>query len=56
MGVQAMVQVPMQQFAMESAMARDALGQMAQNFRQKRDLDTAMEHSEMRIDADKKLG
>mgnify|MGYP001464692942 FL=1 len=54
MGIQTMVQAPFTQFAMESAMARDALGQMAQNFRQKRDLDTAMELAEMRIDADKK--
>ena len=54
MGIQTMVQVPFTQFAMESAMARDALGQVARNYRQKRDLDTAMELAEMRIDADKK--
>ncbi len=53
-GTQAMLQVPFTQFAMEAAMAREGLGQLAANFRQKRDLDYAMEIAEMRREDAKK--
>ena len=53
-GTQTMVQVPFTQFAMEAAMAREGLGQLAANFRQKRDLDYAMEIAEMRREDAKK--
>lgn len=53
-GTQTMVQVPFTQFAMEAAMAREGLGQLAANFRQKRDLDYAMDIAEMRREDAKK--
>lgn len=53
-GTQAMLQVPFTQFAMEAAMAREGLGQLAANFRQKRDLDYAMDIAEMRREDAKK--
>ena len=53
-GTQAMLQVPFTQFAMEAAMARDGLKQLAANFRQKRDLDYAMDIAEMRREDAKK--
>lgn len=54
LGTQAMVQVPFQQFAAESAMARDALQQMAMNMRQTEALDAAMEIEQFRADRAKK--
>ena len=54
LGTQAMVQVPFEQFAAESAMARDALQQMAMSQRQTEALDAAMEIEQFRADRAKK--
>ena len=54
LGTEAMVQVPFEQFAAESAMARDALQQMAMSQRQTEALDAAMEIEQFRADRAKK--
>ena len=54
LGTQAMVQVPFEQFAAESAMARDALQQMAMSRRQTEALNAAMEIKQFRADRAKK--
>ena len=54
LGTEAMVQVPFEQFAAESAMARDALQQMAMSQRQTEALDDAMEIEQFRADRAKK--
>ena len=54
LGTEAMVQVPFEQFAAESAMARDALQQMAMSRRQTEALDAAMEIEQFRADRAKK--
>ena len=54
LGTQAMVQAPFAQFAAESAMARDALQQMAMSQRQTEALDAAMEIEQFRADRAKR--
>lgn len=54
LGTEAMVRVPFEQFAMESAVARDALQQMAMSQRQTEALDAAMEIEQFRADRAKK--
>ena len=54
LATKAMVQAPFEQFAAESAMARDALQQMAMSRRQTEALDAAMEIEQFRADRAKK--
>ena len=54
LATKAMVQAPFEQFAAESAMARDALQQMAMSQRQTEALDAAMEIEQFRADRAKK--
>ena len=54
LATEAMVQVPFEQFAAESAMARDALQQMAMSRRQTEALNAAMEIEQFRADRAKK--